>query len=86
YWRWLRPLSAQFDVWETIYIHELEGERPVVEFFRGTQLRTYLLALDASEQAAFLDSYAEKVARAYPRRPNGKTLFPFRRIFLLAQR
>ncbi|MGB9403765.1 MAG: methyltransferase domain-containing protein [Candidatus Acidiferrales bacterium] len=86
YWRWLRPLSAQFDVWETIYIHELEGERPVVEFFRGTQLRTYLQALDASEQAAFLDSYAEKVARAYPHQLNGKTLFPFRRIFLLARR
>src|SRR5208282_5252202 len=85
YWRWLRPHAPQFDVWETIYVHELEGERPIVEFFRGTQLRAYLQALSDADQAAFLDSYAEKVARAYPRQSNGKTLFPFRRIFLLAQ-
>jgi trans-aconitate 2-methyltransferase len=86
YWRWLRPHAAQFDVWETIYVHELEGERPVVEFFRGSQLRAYLQALSPAEQEAFLDAYAEKAALAFPRQSNGKTLFPFRRIFLLAQR
>jgi trans-aconitate 2-methyltransferase len=86
YWRWLRPHAAQFDVWETIYVHELEGERPVVEFFRGSQLRAYLQALSPAEQEAFLDAYAEKTALAFPKHSNGKTLFPFRRIFLLAQR
>ena len=86
YWRWLRPHAARFDVWETIYLHELEGERPVVEFFRGTQLRAYLHALSPAEQELFLDAYAEKLAAVYPKQSNGKTLFPFRRIFLLAQR
>ncbi|HEY4740568.1 MAG TPA: methyltransferase domain-containing protein [Candidatus Acidoferrales bacterium] len=86
YWRWLRPRASQLDIWETIYLHELEGDRPVVEFFRGSQLRAYLQALSEPEQQEFLDSYAEKTARAYPKQPNGKTLFPFRRIFLLAQR
>ena len=86
YWRWLRPHASQLDIWETIYVHELEGERPVVEFFRGSQLRAYLHVLSEAEQQEFLDSYAEKTARAYPKQSNGKTLFPFRRIFLLAQR
>ena len=86
YWRWLRPHASQLDIWETIYMHELEGDRPVVEFFRGSQLRAYLHALSETEQQEFLDSYAEKTARAYPKQTNGKTLFPFRRIFLLAQR
>jgi trans-aconitate 2-methyltransferase len=86
YWRWLRPLASKLDIWETIYIHELEGERPVVDFFRGTQLRAYLQALSEEEQRDFLDSFAEKTARSFPKQPDGKTLFPFRRIFLLAQR
>lgn len=85
YWTWLRPIAAHLDIWETIYRHELDGENPVVEFFRGTQLRPYLQALTPSEQTDFLASYGEKVARAYPRQPNGKTLFPFRRLFVLAQ-
>ncbi len=86
YWRWLRPHASQLDIWETIYLHELDGDRPVVEFFRGSQLRAYLQALSETEQREFLDSYAEKTARAYPKQSNGKTLFPFRRIFLLARR
>jgi trans-aconitate 2-methyltransferase len=57
-----------------------------VEFFRGSQLRAYLQVLSENEQREFLDSCAEKTARAYPKQSNGKTLFPFRRIFLLARR
>jgi trans-aconitate 2-methyltransferase len=86
YWKWLKPNSQQVDVWETIYHHELEGENPVVNFFLGSQLRPYLDKLSETERQDFLGSYGEKVARAYPRQANGKTLFPFRRIFILAQR
>jgi trans-aconitate 2-methyltransferase len=86
YWRWLRPHAAGLDIWETIYVHELEGDRPVVEFFRGSQLRAYLHALNPDEQKDFLDAYAEKTAKAFPRQPNGKTLFPFRRLFFVASR
>jgi trans-aconitate 2-methyltransferase len=86
YWRWLRPHASQLDIWETTYVHELEGDRPVVEFFRGTQLRGYLQALSEAEQEAFLGAYAEKTALAYPKQLNGKTLFPFRRVFVLARR
>lgn len=86
YWNWLKPNSAQVDIWETIYHHELEGENPVVNFFLGSQLRPYLDKLSETEGQEFLASYGEEVSRAYPRQANGKTLFPFRRIFILAQR
>ena len=66
YWRWLSPQSSRIDIWETIYQHELEGENPVVEFFRGSQLRPYIQALPESEAKEFVDAYAKKVARAYP--------------------
>lgn len=86
YWRWLREGAAELDIWETIYQHELEGENPVVNFFLGTQLRPYLDKLEPEEQEQFLAAYGEKVRRAYPRQANGKTLFPFRRLFILARR
>jgi trans-aconitate 2-methyltransferase len=86
YWRWLSPHAARLDIWETIYQHELEGENPIVEFFRGTQLRPYIQALPEDEAKQFVNAYAEKIPRAYPKESNGKTLFPFRRIFIIAER
>jgi len=35
-------------------------------------------------RAAFESEYRRRVAQAYPRRPDGKTLFPFRRLFIVA--
>jgi trans-aconitate 2-methyltransferase len=47
----------------------------------------YLDALtDAEEKAAFLDAWRTRLARDYPRREDGVTLFPFTRLFLLARR
>ena len=37
------------------------------------------------ERSRFEAHYAELVARAYPRRPDGRTLFPFRRLFIVAR-
>lgn len=86
YWRWLSPHSSRVDIWETIYQHELDGENPVVEFFRGSQLRPYVQALPEAEAKEFVDAYAKKAARAYPQQANGKTLFSMRRIFIIAER
>jgi trans-aconitate 2-methyltransferase len=49
-------------------------------------LRPFLAPLDDDERAAFLADYGARIARAYPRRSDGRTLFPFRRLFLIAVR
>ncbi|MSO55296.1 MAG: trans-aconitate 2-methyltransferase [Rhodospirillales bacterium] len=71
------------DLWETTYIHVLEGNNPVVEWVKGTGLRPWIEAA-GEHRDAFVATYAERVARAYPKQANGKTLFPFRRLFLVA--
>ena len=38
------------------------------------------------EREAFLADYRARIADAYPRREDGKTLFPFRRLFMVATR
>ena len=86
YWRWLSPHARNLDIWETIYLQVLDGKDPVVNFMRGTALRPFLSVLPEPEAAKFIDAFAERMAAAYPPQPNGPTLFPFRRLFLIAQR
>ena len=85
YYRMLAPVAAQVDIWETTYLHVLEGDNPVVEWTKGTALRPYLDALEEPERAAFLAAYAARIAAAYPKQPDGRTLLPFRRIFIVAR-
>jgi trans-aconitate 2-methyltransferase len=82
----LAPHVSRLDIWETEYLHVLEGDNPVVEWTRGSALKPLLDALPEPERSRFLGEYATRVARAYPPRPDGRTLFPFRRLFLVATR
>jgi trans-aconitate 2-methyltransferase len=82
----LRPLAARLDIWETIYLHELSGENPVAEWTKGTALKPLLDALDGEQRRGFEADYRARVAEAYPPTATGQTLFPFRRLFLIAER
>jgi trans-aconitate 2-methyltransferase len=84
YHDWLRPLCRRVDMWETVYMHVLSGPDPVVEWTKGTALRPLLAALSPEEREGFLADYRARLARAYPPRPDGTTLFPFRRLFIVA--
>lgn len=86
YYDILSGLTASLDIWETEYLHMLDGDRPVLEWTRSTTLRPVFDALEGDERQAFLDDYADRLDAAYPRRADGRTLFPFRRLFLLARR
>ncbi|NQW09529.1 MAG: methyltransferase domain-containing protein [Alphaproteobacteria bacterium] len=78
--------AAELDVWETQYIQMLDGENPVAEWTKGTWLKPFLDALKGDERAGFEAAYRRRVAAAYPSRADGRTLFPFRRLFLVARR
>ena len=84
YYRILAPLARRVDIWETEYLHVLEGDNPVVEWTKGTGLRPYLDALAEPERGAFLVTYAGLIAAAYPKQADGRTLLPFRRLFFVA--
>ncbi len=87
YYGWLAPLCGEIDLWKTTYLHALEGEDPVVEWMRGTALRPYLDVLtDPPLREAFLDAFRDRIARAFPAREDGVTLFPFPRLFMVAVR
>ena len=81
----LAGAGCEVDAWETTYVHILQGDNPVLEWYRGTGLRPVLAVLDADQAADFLAEYGERVRAAYPPRSFG-TVFPFRRVFTVARR
>ncbi len=87
YWDILTAAGATgLDLWETIYLHALPGEDAPVRWAMGTSLRPFLDRLDGPEREAFVAAYRARVDAVYPRRPDGVTLLPFRRLFFVARR
>ena len=85
YYDLLASRVAHLDIWETDYLQVLEGDNPVAEWTKGTWLRPLLAALDVEERQIFDSEYRKRVAQAYPRHRDGKTIYPFRRLFIVAQ-
>ncbi|MDG9719397.1 trans-aconitate 2-methyltransferase [Streptomyces sp. DH24] len=83
----LTALGCAADVWETTYVHLLQGEDPVLDWVMGTGLRPVLDALAADPDARddFVAAYRAALREAYPAGPYG-TPFPFRRVFAVARR
>ena len=82
----LAALGLAVDAWETTYLQMLVGPDAVLEWTKGTTLRPVLTALAEADREAFLAEYAVALREAYPTRNDGITPFPFRRIFVVAQR
>ena len=86
YYDVLKPLCSDLEVWETIYQQPLTGKDPVAQYTSSTGLRPYLELLQEPERSQFYEAYAALLRKAYPTRPDGITLFPFRRLFIVARR
>lgn len=84
YYDLLSPRAQTIDIWETEYLQVLTGDDPVLEWVRGTGLRPILNGLADDERALFLAEYRQRLRAAYPARPDGATLYPFRRLFIVA--
>jgi trans-aconitate 2-methyltransferase len=88
----LADLGGTVDAWETTYVQVLDvagqfADDAVLAWVSGTGLRPVMDALadDTGLRQAFVDTYAERLRAAYPRRSWG-TLLPFRRVFCVARK
>jgi trans-aconitate 2-methyltransferase len=85
-WWYLAELGdrgLRVTVWQTTYFHLLEGKDPVLEWVRGTALRPVLERLRQEEHETFIGQYGALLRAAYPAR-DGRTLFPFKRTFVVS--
>jgi trans-aconitate 2-methyltransferase len=84
YYDVLAPIAGKLDIWESEYLQVLEGDNPVVEFTKGSALKPLLDALAGEQRTGFLEDYSRRIRAAYPKQADGRTLFPFRRLFIIA--
>ncbi|HKD47344.1 MAG TPA: methyltransferase domain-containing protein [Rhizomicrobium sp.] len=86
YYALLKPHAPSLDIWQTKYLQVMEGEDAVYRWVSGTGLRPFLDALVGEQRDAFIALYKAKLNQAYPRRADGSTLFPFERLFVVAEK
>jgi trans-aconitate 2-methyltransferase len=84
YYDLLAGRVESLDIWETEYLQILEGDDPALEWVRGTALRPVLDGLADDEREIFLNKYRQRLRKAYPVKPDGRTIYPFRRLFIVA--
>jgi trans-aconitate 2-methyltransferase len=86
YYRWLNSSCAEIEIWQTTYVHPLQGAAAVVDWFRGSALRPFLDPLDDGERDDFLGRYMRELSNAYPVEPDGRVLFLYPRLFVIARK
>jgi trans-aconitate 2-methyltransferase len=63
----------------------LEGPAAIIEWMRGTGLRPYLERLEPGEREPFLEDLLTRLTPAFPPLADGRVIYPFPRLFLLAR-
>jgi trans-aconitate methyltransferase len=82
----LSSCTSNFDIWETVYYHNMPSVEAMVEWVKGTRLRPYLNALDNSEAESLEKEITRRAADAYSTQANGEIIFKFRRFFFVASK
>lgn len=86
YYDMLSASAGETEMWITDYFHEMDSPENILEFLRGTALLPYTRRLNEEEQAVFMQKVQKNLEAEYPRRANGKVLFPFKRLFLIGRK
>lgn len=82
----LASCTGDFDMWETVYYHNMPSVEAMVEWVKGTRLRPYLHALDDANAERLEKEITERAAAAYDTQENGEIIFKFRRFFFIARK
>jgi trans-aconitate 2-methyltransferase len=87
YYDILAPHATRLDLWATDYLHVLPSVEAIGEWYRGTGMRPYLDALaDEELRGRFVREFVTAITPHYPLQADGRVIFPFRRLFILASR
>ncbi len=77
--------AKKIELWQTAYQHVMPNSEEILEWIRGTGLRPFLEALpNAEARAEFEALLLEQVKKDYPLQKDGKVLFEFNRLFMIA--
>jgi len=84
YYDILAARAGRVDIWQTEYQHVMPNADAIVEWYKGSGMRPFLEAMALDQREKFLREYTDRIREAYRVRPDGKVLFPFLRLFVVA--
>lgn len=82
----LSGCAGDFQIWESVYYHNLPSHDSLLDWVRGSRLRPYLDVLGEEKGRQFEEEITRQVKAAYPVTRSGEVLLRFRRFFLTARR
>jgi len=87
YYQHLSEHSRRVELWHTIYYHIMNDHQHIMQWYSSTGLKVYLSRLSQdSRKERFKSQVLEACSGNYPVLHNGKILFPFKRLFMIAYR
>jgi trans-aconitate 2-methyltransferase len=85
YYDVLAKCCRQVEIWDTVYHHLLQNHGEMVTWYQSTGLRPFLAKLpDDHTRSVFRAELADCYRQQFPPLSDGRVLFPFRRLFVLA--
>ena len=86
YYDVLSALSHDVSLWVTEYFHVMPDHGGIIDWIKSTSLRPFLNHLPEDRHEAYLADLLSLLRETYELRPDGRVLFPFRRLFFVASR
>jgi trans-aconitate 2-methyltransferase len=81
----LTKCCRHVEIWKTVYYHVLENHEEMVCWYQSTGLRPFLAGLpDDAVRSAFTSELVSRYRAHFPTLADGRVLFPFHRLFVLA--
>jgi len=85
YYELLNKLTKKIILWETHYYHIMESMQGIIDFIHTTAIKPYLEQLkNENEKNDFEMEILEECKNYYKEQSDGKVLFPFQRMFMIA--
>jgi trans-aconitate 2-methyltransferase len=85
YYELLNKYTDEIILWETHYFHIMQSIQKIIDFVHSTALRPYLEQLsNENEKQEFEIEILKECKKYYKEQSNGKVLFPFQRMFIIA--
>lgn len=84
YYDILSSCAANFDIWETVYYHDMPSHKELINWVKSTRLRPYMDCLNETDQKVFEAELLRHIKAQYPVRKNNRVILKFRRLFFMA--
>ncbi len=87
YYNHLVKYFKNINIWITDYYHVMDSHEAILAMIRSTGLKPYLERIpDDNEKHEFENQILDSIRKDYPQQEDGKVLFPFKRLFFVAEK